>query len=303
MPTCLPSLRSVRAIGTVALVLSLSSLFSPAHADGFWQISDLGALGGGQFQNFGINAAGQVTGYSQILATSNYHAFRTAPNGAIGDPSADLGTLGGSQSFGYGINNSGQVTGDSDLTGNLVFHAFRTTTTGTLDDATATDFGTLGGSNSSGAAINALGMVAGTSDILGDTTNHAFRSSANGAGSVSLTDLGTLGGDNSSAWGINTAGQVVGDSEDSNFVPRAFLYTDGVGMQDLNGFLNPDDQNFWFLLSASGINDAGQIVGFGVLNGEAHAFLLTTTPEPGSIALLGSLGIAGAGFLRRRRRP
>lgn len=45
------------------------------------------------------------------------------------------------------------------------------------------------------------------------------------------------------------------------------------------------------LLSAEGINDQGQIIGFGTFNGQTRAFLLNTIPEPAtaSLALLSML--------------
>lgn len=47
------------------------------------------------------------------------------------------------------------------------------------------------------------------------------------------------------------------------------------------------------LASATGINDAGQIVEHGSLNGKATGFLLTPTaaPEPSSLATFGITGL------------
>jgi probable HAF family extracellular repeat protein len=53
---------------------------------------------------------------------------------------------------------------------------------------------------------------------------------------------------------------------------RAFLWEDGQ-MHDLNRFI-PSGSG-WILIQAHSINDAGQIVGWGTLDGEEHAFLLT----------------------------
>jgi probable HAF family extracellular repeat protein len=64
---------------------------------------------------FGINAAGQVVGYSNIPSYFEYHAFRTAPNAAINPGTDDLGTLGGLFSIAFGINASGQVVGSSQI--------------------------------------------------------------------------------------------------------------------------------------------------------------------------------------------
>jgi hypothetical protein len=65
------------------------------------------------------------------------------------------------------------------------------------------------------------------------------------------------------------------------------LWSNGV-QTNLNSLLAPNSG--WVLTSAVGINDAGQIVGNGLLNGQEQAFLLDTqtpsAPEPGSFVLL-----------------
>jgi uncharacterized membrane protein len=53
---------------------------------------------------------------------------------------------------------------------------------------------------------------------------------------------------------------------------HAFLWSGGV-MKDLNQLLPPSSG--WFLEVAQSINDAGQIVGAGTLNGQDRAFLLS----------------------------
>ena len=81
---------------------------------------------------------------------------------------------------------------------------------------------------------------------------------------------------------------------------HAFLYSNG-SMTDLNSLIDP--ASGWTLHYAFAINDSGQIVGTGNNSlRQAHAFLLTPTPEPSTLALLA----AGAGSLllmawRRRK--
>jgi probable HAF family extracellular repeat protein len=87
---------------------------------------------------------------------------------------------------------------------------------------------------------------------------------------------------------------------------HAFIYSDGA-MTDLNSLI--DQNSGWVLRSATGINNAGDIVGYGTdSSGQTHAFLLTpetspsgssSVPEPASAA---TLGVAGLLLLRRRRR-
>ena len=55
---------------------------------------------------------------------------------------------------------------------------------------------------------------------------------------------------------------------------RAFLWqpADGV-LTDLNTLIPKDSP--WYLESATSINNAGEIVGYGTINGSVHAFLAT----------------------------
>ena len=54
------------------------------------------------------------------------------------------------------------------------------------------------------------------------------------------------------------------------------------------------------LNEAHGINDSGQIAGYGTIGGQQHAFLLTLTPtpEPASLSLL---ALGGMALFRRAR--
>jgi probable HAF family extracellular repeat protein len=218
----------------------------------------------------------------------------------VSDPGTDLGTLGGAVSSGGSINASGQVVGYSRLAGDVVQHAFRTTATGKVSDP-GTDLGTLGGDNSGAGSINASGQVTGSSEITpGSSTHHAFRTTATGKVSDPGTDLGTLGGTNSGGGGINSFGVLVGSSEIQvgSLTEHAFIYD--TQMRDLNNLI-PSNSG-WVLNAADAINDAGWITGYGTIGGNAHAFLLTPVPEPGSLALLGLPAAVWAVGRRLRRR-
>src|SRR5215203_3315723 len=241
-------------------VVGVSGTSSGQHAFLYenGQMKDLGTLPGGATLSTAnaINGSGQVVGYSWT-SSGNAHAF-LYEDGQM----KDLGTLpGGSYSYAEDINGSGQVVGWANTSsGYLVQHAFL------YENGQMKDLGTLPGGDSSRAySINDSGQVVGVSGT--SSGQHAFLYE-NGQ----MVDLGTLPASHSypysRAYGINDSGQVVGDSEPSH----AFLYENGQ-MVDLNDRIPADSG--WVLQYARDINNAGQIVGNGVHNGQRRAFLLT----------------------------
>ncbi len=131
-------------------------------------------------------------------------------------------------------------------------------------------------------AINNAGQVVGSirygGGAPGPHPSPAFLVSGGSA-----TNLGTLGGVSAAAKDINNNGIVVGESAIADNTVHAFIYRNGA-MTDLNTLIA---NSGWVLTSAAAINDKGQIVGSGTLNGEAHGFLLspidTGTPQPPSV--------------------
>ena len=89
----------------------------------------------------------------------------------------------------------------------------------------------------------------------------------------------------SCANGINDRGQVVGYA-DTGGDGHAFLYANGT-MTDLNNLISPTSG--WVLATASAVNNNGWIVGCGddPSGGNGEMFLLTPTPEPSTLVLLG----------------
>jgi probable HAF family extracellular repeat protein len=235
-------------------------------------------LGGTSSYAYGINIAGQIVGEGDI--TSGESRAFSYTNGVM----TDLGTLGGSDSSAADINNSGQIVGYSRTVNDDV-RAF-IYSNGVMSD--------LLGVSSSASAINEPGQVTGLLAGPGGTGTHAFLY-FNGL----LTDLGTLGGAASYSDDINNFGAIVGTSDSANG-RAAFLY-EGGAMYDLNGLLVSNTG--WDLRAATGINDSGQIVGYGFFNGEQRGFLLTPSavPVPAAAWLFGS-GLAGLAAFRRRKR-
>ncbi|CAN5155565.1 hypothetical protein BH24CHL7_BH24CHL7_14770 [soil metagenome] len=89
-----------------------------------------------------------------------------------------------------------------------------------------------------------------------------------------MSNLGSLPGSTfSRAFEINARGIAVGEAfTASPERSRAVLWHDGHA-HDLNDFLAPGSG--WVLRSAEGINEEGQIVGYGTFEGQTRAFLLT----------------------------
>ncbi len=224
-----------------------------------YQNGDAIPIGSEPGMAWSINNSGTVVGEAAIGPGGARHAFLYRQGNM-----SDLGTLGGTFSGATSINNQGQVVGYSSFPNSgYSYRAF------IYDSHGMTDLGTLGGTWSIAYDINEKGSVAGTSGISGPAgDSHAFLLSRN-----QMRDLGTLGGAISSASGLNNSDEVVGWSLTNTGEGHAFLYSNGK-MIDLNS-ISAVQQAGWKLVYAFGINNAGQIVGAGDINGVRHAYLLT----------------------------
>lgn len=260
------------------------------YSNGVYTPLSVGSLG----QSYGrsVNDAGQVagSGYFEDPADAGVGRYRgfVYDNGTV----VQLGTLGGRDSYAWGINNNGQVAGLASDKNNSNHLAL-------FDQGAVIDLGVCKGCGV--FEINDSGQFVGyrnTDTGLGDTPTHGFLYAGG-----QVRDLGTLGGVRSQAFGINEQGQVVGYSNvagQSTDVWRAFIYSNDT-MIDLNNLIAPDSG--WVLTHARDINDNGQIVGYGLVGGQQHAFLLTPSavPVPTAAWLFGS-GLMGLWGLARRRR-
>ncbi|MDQ6931212.1 MAG: HAF repeat-containing protein [Candidatus Eremiobacteraeota bacterium] len=226
-------------------------------------LKDIGDLGGGQAVAYALNDLGQIVGSSVTRAGDN-DPF-VYKNGIM----TDLGTLGARGSGSYhtaqGINNAGQIVGTSyNALGNFLAVLW---THGKIQS-----LGTLGGDWSQAFAINGKGQVTGQAYTRNNLQAHAFLWSAG-----RMADLGTLPSSSYSAgYAINSSGTIVGRADLSTggtlLVYHAFVYN-GTKMLDLNTMIPPGSH--WVLDAATGINDAGLIAGYGELNGQQRAYLLT----------------------------
>jgi probable HAF family extracellular repeat protein len=250
-----------------------------------WQyghMSALPTLGGNNGQASAINNRGEAAGYAE-----NGPVDPTCPAGTTNNRitlptvwergSAEALPLvsGDVDGVAWGINDLGQAVGYSgSCTAAVHAMMWKDKTAVTLQDLGAT------GSNF-GYAINNRGQIAGQVGSADGTTFYAAAWLGGAYGAV--TNLGVLPGDFAAfATGINDRGQVVGNNFDSSFNwSHGFIWQDGV-MTDLNTLI-PANSNL-FIISASNINDSGQISGMGTVQsgpekGTIHAYLLT--PERG----------------------
>jgi probable HAF family extracellular repeat protein len=249
-----------------------------AWGDAQYTVTDLGTLGGSQSYAYGINASGQVVGYS-YTASGGPYAFLYG-NGTM----TNLGTPGTSYScsYAYGINDSGQIVGYSRNSLGAPC-AFLYGGSGPMQN--------IGGVYSIAYGINNSGQVVGYYEAESTPIYHAFLYS-----SGSLQDLGPFGAGaaaDSGAYGINASGQVVGGmpwfpADGYPIGPNpswSFLYSNG---NTTNLGTLPSSGNVSFSC-AHGINASGQIVGFAAAdaNANAHAFLYSGS---GPMQDLGTLG-------------
>jgi probable HAF family extracellular repeat protein len=258
-----------------------------------WQDGGAISLGLENSYGMGINEAGTVVGGGEHGSRGSAFVHADGETTWI-----DIGI----SSAAYGINNYGQVAGTAEM-GAGTFRAFTW-----VAGSGVQVLGTLGGRTSYAAAISDSGIVVGSSTTRSGNL-HAYRADADG-----MHDLGTLGGNMSAAYGVNSAGSVVGYSSTADGAIHAFVWTDGM-LFDLNSLMDADSG--WTLESAFGINELGQIVGAGRLNGLSSAFLLdpvpslslfmvapmmvADVPEP-SAWILAGCGLLTIGFAAGRRR-
>jgi len=241
-------------------------------------IQDLGTLGGANSYAHGVNSFGHVVGQGYDASQRPRAVVWTTPNDIRAlAPSSD----GLFPHDAYSINDRGEVVGYGFV--GFGEHAFIwTSANGTHD------LGDLqsGFGQSKARALNEAGEVVGDASIFDPNTgfgSQAFIWSID----LGMRALGDLdGGENfSRAYGVNDHGRVVGFSDTATGF-HAFVASDTEEMQDLNDLLH-ESGNGWVLIGATAINNAGQIVGWGLNpDGVPRGFLLTPVPEPRTLTMM-----------------
>lgn len=237
-------------VGTSANALEINNLGQIAGEANdravIWQnglIIDLGTTGIYSEPAIAINDAGQVTGWQHTSATdasSPYHAWIWDSTSGI----QDIDTTG--NSWAYDINELGTVVG---RIGSPV-HQGAIWENGSMTPIANTE---------QAQGINDLGQV------VGYSSSHSAFLYNNGT----IIDLGKIG-DSTDAKAINNRTQIVGKYM-INGSERALLWSDGV-MYELNDLVT---NSSGFLISyAADINNSGQIVGWGIIDGNREAYLL-----------------------------
>jgi probable HAF family extracellular repeat protein len=256
--------------GQIASGVVVGGVYVPAILDSkTGEITLTGSLGGGVtpygFNGVAtsVNNVGNAVGYSYIDSI-NRHAFLYSSNVIT-----DIGSFGG-YSAALAINGADLIVGFSSAEINGVAHAFVYTDGVMTDIHPATE--------SYAMDVNNPGQVVGDFLTADQSAFHAFLYSTG-----NFTDLGSAGSPETVAFAINDPGQVVDitlipfDSVCSGvpcieYKQHAFLYNNG-RIADLNNLI-PENSG-WELTWAFDVNNLGQIVGYGLVNGKFRAYLLT----------------------------
>ena len=241
---------------------------------------------GALWRSYNPNSNGQKINHNATMA------YNINDNGQVlashGDPSQTMiysiwgghnpVKAGGNMEIKYAsdVNTSGHVIGETSLGTPYIWDMY--------NDSTEL----ISSISGSAADINRSNEVVGTknADVTENgTVLNAGQKQAYIYKNGEVLELGYVGvGASSEAYAINEDGIVVGTSNGN-----AFVWSADSGMLNLNDLL-PDGSEWSNLSVASDINDLGQIVGWGTINGETHSFIISdivAAPEPKLIFILG----------------
>jgi probable HAF family extracellular repeat protein len=243
------------------------------------KLNELAPLPGRNSNAFGINDPGQVVGFAEdgvrdptcITNTAfqvyRFQAAKWDKNGEIHVLPA-LTQMGDNVAFAFNINSRGQAVGSSGTCATQGLPPLNVTGLHAVvwdRDGSPTYLGTLGDAANTmynaATAINDNGDVVGTSQFT-DGSIHSFIWKKG----VGMKDLGTMGAFATIAGccgTVNNRDEVVGFSIGELGYPfgfSAFVWYDGV-MKDLNTLIPTDWRLHLHLMTASSINEKGEITG------------------------------------------
>jgi probable HAF family extracellular repeat protein len=245
----------------------------------------------------GINDAGLIVGLAGPVAQKRPFLY----NSQTGEVDFVDPLPGHAMAFGFAVNAAGHAVGLSLNADWKDDHVFLYADGQVIDRGPATW----------AWGINASDTIVGSKAFPGATTSTAYRLPAN-ADFENLGHTTVAGYKGSNGMGINDQGVVAGHSFGTGGgAPfRAFVqFPEGSpepGWYDLQDITT--NAGSWTLESAKDINNSGQIVGYGTVDGETRAFLLT--PKSGFVVplkpiddyaiaflmLFGGVEVGGAGW-------
>jgi hypothetical protein len=129
--------------------------------------------------------------------------------------------------------------------------------------------------------------------IVGDAilSNGTYAAAQFGPGSASATLPDLSGTNNCSAAGVNSSGMAVGNCYTAGQTNSTAVLWQSGAATNLNSLIAANTG--WVLEQATGVNDIGQISGFGTYNGNVNAFTLTPAPAAGLSPILNGKGGVG----------